>query len=272
MGRRTLLKLGLGTLLLPSQVSAYPITKLLGNPGPIFTKNYIRRFVGWYEKTWAPIVSQMSAEERSLFNLWEKNCTSLGSELLPGLFIENFLVRHHLHGRLKEHGSTYFGLSYWPDDSEKVANQFIHSLVNNKEAKALTSMKFFGWSSNFDSNTKKLFFKTIDPGLLYYGSKQSPLGFVEISKGRLLRKVSIEPVHSLPETAHRGIEPSTILSGFKLTDNKGNTSWKLRTRSTYLLPLKTGTMTVAGSHKKEFHQMPDFIDVSKNDEIKIYYP
>ena len=75
-----------------------------------------------------------------------------------------------------------------------------------------------------------------------------------------------------PSLATLNIDPSTILSAFVITDHQGHSRWKLRTKSTYLLPLKKGVMTLASSHQKEFRQLPDFIDVSRPDEIKLYYP
>ena len=258
---------------LPLKAFCYPLTRILGDPSPEYNRHYIQRFLKWYSSRWFPFLEKMNRLEKAVFFQWLNLKLQLDYPTSSDFYYESFLIRHHLKGNSQFHGKIYLGHPLWPQKLKNLYFDSFKSRNNLSLPKDLPFENFYGFSKDYDHNTDTVYFLTPKQGVFLKASPTTPndMGFVEFCQGLEARRGLITPSKGAPKNKKLTLEPSTILSSFSIRDNKGNESIKIRTRSTFLPLLKTGMMSISRQHKKEFHQLPDFLDISKNG-LKVYYP
>jgi len=273
--RRKLNTLLFTSALFPSVTQAFPLTKLLGDPSPEYTRIYLKRFWKWYNLHWAPIEAKMSGNEKSLFLNCLSSIEHFGNDISiqdKKFFLENFLIRQHWDGSQLKSAKYYMAPKKWSPETHLLFKSILHEFTSKDFAPELFGKSLFGWSRDLDSSSFKIYFNKPSQLNLTFDEGKALLGFVEFKDKMEFRRGLIIPHKDVPEIGHPHLDKETILSGFQILDNHGNENWKLRMRSTYLVPFGKEVMRFGATHKKEFHQAPDLISVSKSGHFKAYYP
>lgn len=268
IGRRQFSKI-LISLMVCQKSFAYSLSKLLGHPNKEYVQAYLQRFWKWYNEEWASLENKMSNTEKALFKNAMQSLTTFETKISEDLYLERFMVRHQWIQK-KQHSSKYsIAPTHWPEPLKKQWRLFAREFMSEKQWLEVKDLDIYGWSHDFDQSQIKVFHSLNSKN---HESLLQVIVFHLNDKTKTRGTISFH--QKLPHEAHNFLDSKTLISGFKVSYENGQTEWKLRTKSTFLMPLGNKVMRVAALHKKQFHQLPNLIDVGgkNSSRVKLYYP